>query len=187
MLFLSFFIASQVHAKEISKGTVELSGASTFFISSSETTVSGMSGSVDEDTLLLSLSAIYYVAPNVGVGVFWAMQNSEYDDGTNSAAYNNNTIGPIVAYNVSIDPSSGFGFFAGFILIGDYERETNGFTTSEGDLSGHVLGVDFKHFVTESVSVNVGIELYSIEEEEDGGSSVETDSTDIGIGLSVYF
>lgn len=187
IFLLSIFVVNNAYSKEIPKGTVEVSGDSSFSIGSSEAKQDGVSGSEDTDTLLLSVTATYYVAPNVGVGMFWSKEDEEVDDGINSASSNINIIGPVVGYNVSIDPNSSLAFFAGIVLIGDYEREVNGFTTSEGDISGHVLGADFKHFVADSVSVNVGFAISSLTIEEDGGSDVDIDSTDLSVGLSVYF
>lgn len=187
LLFLTAIITNNAYAKDIAKGTIELSGDSSFSISSSESTQQGVSGSEDTDTRTLNLSALYYVAPNVGVGILWFNANEETNDGIDKDEISINSLGPTVGYNMSIDAASSFQFFAGLLLIGDYEAQSNGFTISEGDVSGHVFGATYKKFITESVSFNAGFSMSTIEIEEDGGSDVETDSTDLDFGLSVYF
>ena len=190
-LIATFFVVfagmNNVYAKDISQGTIEIGGDSTLSISSSKSTVKGFSGSEDSDDVSLSLIALYYVAPNVGVGVFWNNEQSKTDDGFNSFKFNANILGPMAGYNMSIGATSSIRFFAGIILLGDYESKSDGTTLSKGDLSGHVLGAELKNFLTESVSVNVGINIATIEDDEDGGNKTETDSTDLTLGLSVYF
>lgn len=187
LFFLSIFVVNNAYSKEIAKGTVEVSGDSSFSISSSEAKQSGVSGSDDTDTLSLSATAVYYVAPNVAVGLLWSMEDQDEDSGVNSYSSNINIMGPLVGYNVSIAPESSIALYAGLVLIGDFESKTNGTTTSEGDVSGHIIGASFRQFVAESVSVNVGFAISSITLEEDGGTDLDIDTTDLSVGLSVYF
>jgi len=184
-----FAVASMntAYSKDISTGTVELSGDSSFSISSSKYTEQGISGSEDTDTVSLSLTALYYVSPNVGVGLFWSKEDQDIDDGFNSETIAINFMGPLAGYNVSVGPASSVMFYGGFVLIGDFESEVNGFTVASGDISGHIIGANFKHFLTDSVSVNVGLSMTHIEVDEDGGNKSESDGRDLSVGLSVYF
>ena len=187
LVFLFIFFVQGAHSKEISKGTFEVSGDSSFSFGSSETKQDGFPGSEDTDSLSLSVTGAYYVAPNLGVGLLWTREDQDSNDGVNNFSFNLNILGPLVEYNLSIAPASSLVFLAGIVLIGDYESESNGFTTSKGDISGHILGVSFKQFIVDSVSIDFGIGLTSLTLEEDGGGDVDTDSTDFSIGLSVYF
>lgn len=178
--------ANSVSAKELAEGTVEVSGDSSLSLSSTKTDYSG-GGSEDTDIRTLSLTALYYVAPNIGVGIMWNNLSAENDDGFNTSKYTQNVLGPIAGYNASIDATSSFQLYAGFVLIGSFEDKTNGFTNYKGDTKGHILGVNYKKFLTDSVSFNAGFNLLSLTNDVDGGGSSDDDTRNLEFGLSVYF
>lgn len=190
-LFLSFLLITvlgitNVSAKEIPQGTVEISGDSSFSLSSTEFKPQGGT-SEDSDSREISLTLLYYMSPNFGVGFFWENQYTETDDGADKFEDGFNILGPTIGYNLPIGPTSSFGLFAALVLVGDFESEFNGVTFSEGDISGFVFGGDFKNFLTDSVSINAGVSISTLEFEEDGGGEADVDSTDLDIGISVYF
>lgn len=186
LVFLATAFINVAYSKDIAQGTIEIGGDSSLSISSTDSKYSG-GGSDDIDIRTIDLSALYYVSPNVGVGVLWNNLSAEVNDGFTKDEYSQNVFGPIVGYNMSIDPTTSFQFYAGIILFGSFEDKTNGFTNYEGDTSGHILGLTFKKFLTDSVSFNAGFSMLSLENDYDGGGSSDDDTTNLDAGLSVYF
>lgn len=56
-------------AQNINTGTIEVNGDVSFGFGSQEKEING--NDTDTDVMGLSLNALYYVAPNLGVGLHW--------------------------------------------------------------------------------------------------------------------
>lgn len=172
--------AGNAYAKDLAQGTLEFEGDTSFSSSSG-------SGDIAIDSTIFNITALYYVSPNIGVGLAWLNSDVKTDVGIGTDEVVQNTMAPIAGYNISLDPASSLQLYAGIILVGSFEFKTDGVTDAKGDITGSLFGGRYKRFVTDSVSVNAGITVTKSTFKPDGGGSADSDSTSLDIGFSVYF
>jgi len=168
-------IPSTLTAHSIQTGTIEVTGGTNLSFSSGEIDRNG--NDTDVDSTELSLSGLYYVAPNLGVGLHWEYESTEVGNSDSSET----TIGPAFAFNIPIAPQMSIKPI-GYISLVNGEEGTTDYDGTEWG-----LGVDANYFIRDNISVNAGITYSSQDIDIDGGGDYKATGFQTGVGLSVYF
>lgn len=184
----------------IERGAVEVGGDMTLDLSTGSVkqkfdAPGAVEQKIDTSTVELDVSGLYYVAPNVGLGlaVLYSKETQEADgiEETSSTA----VVGPAISAQLPLAPQVAlFGLAAvgyassTFSATGDPDLEASGF--------GFVLRGGIKYFVAKQFSLDVGLRYTLINLERDAivtatGTIPELDTkvSTVGVsaGLSVYF
>ena len=185
LLLVMFAVSAQ--AREITPGTVKLSGATNASFFNSTIDVNGNEIS-DTDTLLLETDAVYFLTKNIAVGGTVSFENSDTDFA--GGAKDETTtliIGPTVAVDVPLSEAINFIADAsiGYFQM-DGEDEVGEYLDADGFAYGISAGVAM--FPAKQVSLDLTAK-YEVLDGEDSISDfdVETDSMGINLGVSVYF
>ena len=168
-------IPNTLTAHNIQTGTIEVTGGTTLNFTSS--TIEQNGRDTDIDSRELSLTGLYYIAPNLGVGMHWSYDSTEVGNSDSSETI----IGPAVAFNIPIAPQMSIKPI-GYIALVNGE---NGTVDYDGTEWG--LGVDANYFIRENISINAGIIYSSQDVDIDGGGDFKATGFQTGVGLSVYF
>lgn len=168
-------IPNTLSAHNINTGTIEVTGGTNLNFSSSEVDQNGNDTDVDE--FGLSVTSLYYVAPNLGVGLHWEYESSEIGNNDSSETL----IGPAVAFNIPIAPKMSVKPLA---YIGLVDGE-NGATDYDGTEWG--LGANLNYFIRDNISIDAGIVYSSQDVDIDGGGDFKVTGFTTAVGLSVYF
>lgn len=185
-------LAQPLQAKEITQGTVEMTGSSSI---SSGTIDSTDSFSGVKDTFkytVISVTAGYYIQNNIliGANVTNRSATSSSNDGSSDVTQKQSLVSPIAAYNIDLDPQSSVMLLVGLsgALVGDASVQVGNNPTSNASLSGTLLNVSYKRFISDNVSFNFGFTKDSLDTKPDGSSVTYTDDTQsFDIGLTVLF
>ncbi len=171
-------VATAAQAKDISAGTVEVSGAATLGYNSTDIEVKdGIT--TDQSSWGLNLNSSYYVVPNLGVGLLL-----EYDSNTIADIDSSELgIGPIATYSFSMNEQVSLPIFAAITynsMTGDLADDPSGW--------GWVIGAGVKYFMADNISLN-GIVDYGTVYWETDKTKIEFDQKGFNVfgGLSVYF
>lgn len=187
--FTAFFLISgSALAKNINEGAIEFSGDTSFESASSEFTgkVSGTTVlDVEEESRDITVGMLYYVAPNVGVGLLWNNEYTETDDGVDKDEETFGMMGILGGYNISLDAASSVRLIGALIFSATLESKTNGVTDIDADGDGIMFGVHYKRFFNEYVSLNFGFTSVSAEL-DDSPATLEIKSSGFNIGFSVH-
>jgi len=166
-------IPNTLAAHNINTGTIEVTGGAN---------LSFISGERNKDTDVkstnLSLDSLYYVAPNLGVGLHWEYTSSEIGKKNSSET----TIGPAVAFNIPIAPKMSVKPLAYFGLVKG-EDDTN----DDFDGTAWGLGANLNYFIRENISIGAGIVYESKDVDFDSGGDYKYTGFTTAVGLSVYF
>lgn len=152
---------SQVYATEIRAGSMELSGGSNASLSFGDT-----------DRIQLSLTSLYYLQSNFGIGLYLDYDSTQIEGADRSSM----SVGPTMAYGFSVSDKA-------------VVRMTSRLTTVSSDSDGRsqsglgwALGGQYNHFLADNLAVNAGLEYRSVAYDD-------TDTTDVhtAVGVSIYF
>ncbi len=171
---------------EISAGTFELSGDTTLTFSqgSVERTTGGFTDQVDTTDLQLSASGLFYVTPNVGVGLGVDYIDSTRESGGVKYGSSVLVIGPGLGLDFPVAPKLSL-FALGTIGYASATYTETG--TSSSTPTGWGLGLEggIKFFPVSSVSLNAALGYNWVRLKED---PVEVTNSGIGLslGVSVY-
>jgi long-subunit fatty acid transport protein len=168
-------IPSTLLAHNIQTGTIEVTGDVDLSFFSGEKEVNGKE--TDIDGMSLSLSTLYYVAPNLGVGLSWAYDSSEVGSSESSET----TIGPAMAFNIPIAPKMSVKPNGYFALV-DGEKNNNDYDGTEWG-----LGVDFNYFIRDNLAIVAGVAYSSQDIDYDAGGDYKLSGFNTSVGLSVYY
>ena len=171
-------VATAAQAKDISAGTVEVSGAATLGYNSTDLEVKD-GPTTDQSSWGLNLNSSYYVMPNFGVGLLLEYNSTTIADVDAS----NLGIGPILTYSFSMNEQVSLPIFGALTYnsqTGDVIDDPSGW--------GWLIGAGVKYFMTDNVSLN-GIVDYGQVYWETDTTNIEIDQKGFNVfgGLSVYF
>lgn len=186
LVILFAAIAASAQAREITPGTVKLSGATNASFLNTTVDVDG-DEITDTDIFSLEADAVYFLTKNIAVGGSLAYENEDTDF---PGGFNDETttiiIGPSVAVDVPINES--FNFIAD-ATIGYFqmESEDNGGKYLDADGLAYQLSAGAAMFPAKQVSLDL-LAFYQVLDGEDSVSDfdVETTSMGINLGISVY-
>ena len=200
-ILLSVFIVTVISsisvvalAKDIKKGTIQISGNSTTLFGTSTEEVDGEKQS-KVSGLNLQVEALYYVVDNFAVGALAGYSNNDYTsyykdsgyygDSSGSDTQNSVTkrIGPILQISVPMNNTTNL-FIAA--TAGYASEEVEDYYKADGIFYGASAGVSI--FPVDNFSLDLGIS-YLHDSGKDDLSKLDVDRDDLHgkIGLSVYF
>jgi hypothetical protein len=168
-------IPNTLTAHTIQTGTIEVTGGTSLNFSSGEIDRNG--NDIDLDETELSITSLYYIAPNLGVGLHWEYESTEIGNSDTSETI----IGPAFAFNIPIAPQLSIKPL-GYIALLNGEEGTTDYDGTEWG-----LGVDANYFIQENISLNTGIVYTSQDVDIDGGGDFKWTGFQTKVGLSVYF
>jgi hypothetical protein len=188
-------------ASHVAPGTVEVTGTSSLGLSSAsvDTESGGAKGSTDTTDVGLAAGALYYVAPNVGVGVHggYGYRRAEFL-GTHVSSWDL-SVGPIVSYQVPVAPQLAlFGRASGSWIHGSastFGLSSGGGATSGPDVTTNGWGfgaqAGLKWFPVKAVSFDGGLGWSWSRVEQTAPLTSKLTSTSsnlvLDVGISVYF
>lgn len=165
-------VSTTAFARDIEAGSISMTGASSFSYNS----LNLSAGDVDSDVSIttITLNGMYFVVPNIGVGVNVAYEKASIEDTDISLK----AIGPAVTYNFSINEM--LSFFANGNL---------GYASADlagEDMTGWFIsaGGGLKYFMNDYVSLD-GTLNYSYSKLKDG-EDIKISGLSFGAGFSVY-
>lgn len=176
-----------VHANELSVGTFELSGdtALGFDTGKREVTSGTLSSTTDTTDYGLSAAGLYYVTPNVGIGLVLDYRNSKEKDAGFETGISTLMIGPALGLDFSVAPQVSV-FARGMF---GYASSTISETGSP-DITptGYGLGIQggIKFFPAKNFSLDAGLG-YNWLRLKESPVEVTTSGVAFDVGLSVYF
>jgi opacity protein-like surface antigen len=178
-------------AHDISVGTIGLSGSSNLGFTSTSTKINDVDAG-DTTTFNLSTTGVYYVIPNLGVGLQLAYNSNENKD-PNGTKFGVSTllIGPSVAYDFPVAEKLSIGL-QGTIGYASATATATGQADNKATGYGLALGAGVKYFFVKSFSVDAGVGYTYAKLTGDavaGAPAPEAKTSGLGVnvGLSVYF
>ena len=162
-------------AHTIKTQTIEVSGGANFTFASN--TINQNGNDTDIDATELSVDSLYYVAPNLGIGLHWNYESSKVEKRDSSETI----IGPAIAFNIPIAPKISAKPLAYIGLV----NGESGTTDYDGTEWG--LGVTLNYFIRNNISVDTGLAYISQDVDIDGGGDYKESGFGTTVGLSVYF
>ncbi len=168
-------IPNTLSAYNINTGTIEVSGGANFTFASA--TVDQNGNDTDVDGTELSIDGLYYVAPNLGVGIHWEYESSEAGNQDSSETI----IGPAIAFNIPIAPKMSVKPLA-YIGLVNGEEGRNDYDGMEWG-----LGASLNYFIRNDISIDAGVGYVSQDVDIDGGGDYKRTGFGTTVGLSVYF
>lgn len=173
-------------AHDLKKGTVELGGSLQASMTSSTIEIPGFED-LDQDTTALDILALYYVSDNFGLGVTWNYDTTEFSSGGDSLDVTSNEIGPVAAYNISLNKNASLKLFGAF-LIASVEDDTVFGDEVTIDGNGWAVGGMISNFINDYISIDATLVYETLSlEESDSDTDVDVNGYTVGVGVSVYF
>lgn len=184
--FVAMFLLSNVAAaKGIGAGTTEIGGDLGLGMSSTTVEVEGFKS--DTDSTDVSVFVLRYFVPDLGFGIGWNYEATEYtsDFGWYDQSYYE--IGPMVAFNVSMNPQTSVKLVGQFGLISSGYQDSTG-DTDDADGTFWSGGARLSYFLTDSASLNAIVQYTSrsLDLSDTGGVTMDVTTFQYGLGLSVY-
>ena len=182
-VFMCFLILSfSVCAKDMPRDTIEIGGDFDISVSSVDLDIEGEE--VDTDTTSISMSVLYYVEENLGVGLTWGYENSEVSFEGGSSESTTNFLGPAVAYNFSLNENTSMKLYGAVAISAMEEKDSD---LGKAKYSGYawVTAGIISFFVNDSVSFDASLSYVSMSLEDDE-IDLDVDGFSTGLGVSVY-
>ena len=191
-------VTTEVMAKEIPIGAIEVGGGTSLSLGSRTITYSTTGApnfDTDEKATTLNARALYYIAPNIGVGMLWDYDKQKFSSKSEglSETKTSNLWGLAAAYNVSVSEQLSVRprLFFGNISQKNvrYEDGVGSFGSYSVNYSGTSwgLGMDLSYFTSDNVSFDAGVVYKSASLR---ASSIDTnaDFTSLiyGVGVTAY-
>lgn len=182
-------VSSTTIARDISQGTIMVTGDTSFDDSSLDFSFNGSTETTD--TTEFNVTGAYFVAKNLGLGLMIANEDSDTSGGGTNINSSTNLIGPIISYSISLNPDFNLMLSAGLYKIsGDIDDGAGSNANFDGD--GKLLMASFAYFINDTFAVNLG--LRKIDSDIDlsaFGSSISISSTmketAMNIGFTAFF
>ncbi len=191
-------------ALDVSAGTVEVRGDSNLGFSFASTDVSGsLPGSSTDNTLYGGdLTGLYYVVPNLGIGLALSYSASETKSVGFKSTSSNLLVGPAVAFVYPLQEKLSLALQGDAGWVRSKSKTTfndtgiGGLAGGESNSSGFgfELGAGVRYFLARSFSVNAGVAYVHEQTTVDAPSGTglpdikfTTSGLRVGAGLSVYF
>lgn len=178
-------ISSVVYSKDLSPGTISVSGTTGLGFTKTTTSVEGMDD-MDTDVISFEVNGEYYIMNNLGIGLIFMYQSVKQDffaiseAGTTieTAEMSSMMVGPQVVYNVSVNEQVSIPVFAAFgsVSISEDDEDISGWAWA--------IGGGLRYFVSDHISFD-GYLVYDSMTLEDG---FKMDVTDLQgrAGISIY-
>lgn len=173
-------------AREIPQGTFMFTGDTSFI--SNSTKLTGNGTSVKLDVSVFNVEGSYFFTKNLSGGLIISNEETDANDGSNNSI---NLIGPIIGYSVNLNPDVNLMFHAGILDVsGDEDDGISESYNFDGD--GTLLMASLYYFISDSVSINVGIRKTDSDIDVTTNISNMHYSADLSdtattIGFSVFF
>ncbi len=185
---LALSISSFSQAHEITQGTVEVSGGSSLGLTNTSTEFkSSGSSTIDSTSYNVNFGGSYYVRDNLAIGInqSFAIDNTEYDDGSEETL-TTSILAPNISFNLPVNDDASIKFSAGIIFAGQtYEDDID-----EADASGtgYTISAGLNYFIRENISLNFTAEIvnYSVEF-DDVDVEIQTKGLGLSASASYYF
>jgi hypothetical protein len=174
-------------AADLTPGVIEVTGSSNLGFDSSSSKFEGAANSTDTTRYGLDLTGIYYLTPNVGVGLRLGYTNEETKFAGAKSGVSTLLLGPAVGFEVPIQDK------LAFAAQGDIGYASATFTESgqpDTNASGWGLGLGagVKYYVVPAFSMNAGLVYnYTKLTYDATAGSPKQDLTSSGFGLNVGF
>ncbi|MBK8162802.1 MAG: hypothetical protein IPK65_06540 [Gammaproteobacteria bacterium] len=142
---------------------------------------------LDQDTTSLDILALYYVSDNFGLGITWNYDTTEVFFGGDSIEVTSNEIGPVAAYNISLNKDASLKRI-GALLIASIEDDSIFGDEVTIDGNGWAVGGIISNFINDYISVNASLVFESLSlEEDDFDTDVDVGGYTVGVGfLSIF-
>lgn len=179
-------VSATGNAHDLEAGTLELGGSLRASMTSSTIKIEGFED-LDQDSTALDILALYYVSDNLGLGVTWNYDTTEFSSGGGSFEVTSNEVGPAVAYNISLNKDASLKLIGAFLLasVEDDAVFGDGVTI---DGNGWAVGGIISNFINDYMSIDASLVYESLSLEEDvSDTDVDLDGYTVGVGISVYF
>jgi hypothetical protein len=166
-------------ARELSRGTFQVSGSSTALFSSSSYDYDG-ENTGDIDTYNLSIEGLYHVVNNIGVGILGYYRHTDFEGyGTDTALH----VGPVLQVSIPLNRMTNLAL----AVSGGYAHQERDHDT-DYDYDGFFYGArgGVALFPVESFSIDLGVS-YLNKEVELRDTEEEQEDIAATVGLSVYF
>jgi len=184
---LTASLSLQTQAREITEGTLVLTGGTTGDLSLTTTNVDALGLQYDTTSLNLDAGVRYFFQDNLAVGLRYSYEysNSEYENGYEQES-TLTSLRPGIFLNHSINDDNSL-VFGGEFMLGSQEYQETGEAPLQLDVSGFAIRAEYTHFVNELLAVNAGA-MYVFSSVEEDMTSVEAESSGLimGFSLSVY-
>ncbi|MDH5472396.1 MAG: porin family protein [Gammaproteobacteria bacterium] len=185
LTFLVFPYPS-VQARDIELGTIMIAGDTSF----DDSTIKMDYDWIHEktETTVFDVTAGYFFARNLAAGLLIANEDSRTSDGMSVVSTWINMFGPVIAYNISLNPDFSLMLTAGFFKVSGEMSAGAGMADYDGN--GIYLMGSIAYFITDTIAVNVG--LRKTDSDVDitaSGINFSADLSELAtaIGLSVFF
>lgn len=186
LMILFAAIAVSAQAREMTPGTVKLSGSTN--ISLFNSTIDNDGDKTEEtDTLSLESDAVYFVTKNFGVGATLFYENSQTDFLDDFSFEETTTIiGPMVAIDVPLNETLNF---IADLAVGYFQQTEEDSSIKYLDADGLAWGVSagVAFFPVKKVSLDLTAK-YQVLDGEESVDQVDYERTSMGVnvGVSVY-
>ncbi|MDF1763937.1 MAG: outer membrane beta-barrel protein [Oleibacter sp.] len=177
-------------AKDLPTGTWEVAGGSNLQFLSAQTEIDGNSGETefDQSTFSIEATARYYFQNNLAfqLGYEYSNETTEYEDNSEEET-SSFALKPGIAYNHSLNEDAAILFYAN-LFLGRLEYDETFGDSVEGDLSGFGFGAEYRQFVRDNISLNIGASYFDTETEfdDDNDTTLSISGTQIAVGASLY-
>ncbi|MDH5694792.1 MAG: hypothetical protein OEZ47_16970 [Gammaproteobacteria bacterium] len=188
VIFLFCCLVGPVLTKDLNKGTLEVTGGSTSLFTSTDYK-SDSGTEYKAESVAISLSSLYYLKRNIGLGLLVNHSDRNELHGTNKITSTSTIYGPLVGMNFSVgEKDSVKGLVSAFVGKGEYKNDNPLLSDVTNDITGWQVIGSFNHYFTDTVSGNVFAEHVRKSYSGGGVSGQDTDvrDTTIGLGLSIY-
>jgi opacity protein-like surface antigen len=172
-------ISSAAYSKDLTPGTISVSGATGASYGQTTTKVKGMDD-LKTDVLSFNLNGEYYIMDNLGIGVIFMYDSVKQDIPGSDDRLETSTrmVGPQIVYNVAVNEQMSVPVFVAF---GSASTD-DGTDTYSG--WAWALGGGLRYFVTDRISFDGYLYYDSMSLEND----IKMDMTDVTgqVGISIY-
>lgn len=168
-------------AKDLKQGTFQLSGATAAAFGSSTEKADGEK-IAETDIFDIELSGYYHVATNVGIGLMFLYNDTDYKyPGYPTQNVSQTLIGPAIQFSIPMNHTTNFVLGAG---AGYAAENVDGSYDASGYFYAAKAGLAL--FPIDNVSVDLGVS-YINQKGDDAGLDLERGTVSGSVGLSVYF
>ena len=174
IILIALLACAVSYARDLEQGTVEIGGDLDLSLSTTDEDAGGGTRTTDE--INISGGALYYLQQNIGAGLILDYEKSDTEGFESTMTF----IGPIAAYNFSVNEDAGIKVFGG-VGLAFYEDDGG----ADADGFAVILGGRYCYYLTDSVSLDATLSYTSMSL-EDSGADYDSDSISLGVGLSVY-
>lgn len=192
ILMVLAMVPALAQAAELSVGTFEVSGSSNLGFSSGSTKVEagGVTDTTDTTSYALSTSGLYYLAPNVGVGLNLVYDHTEDTTAGTTTGTSTFLLGPAAGIAFPLQEKL---YFAaqGYLGYASATVTQTGSPDVSGSGWGLGLGAGLKYFVVKSFSIDAGLgyryQKLTIDLPFGGTQDVTTSGFGLNVGFAAYF